>query len=270
MSAALVEASSKAEIETTVRAWRSASAQPGPSGRSRIGSAWTSIDGVELAGGQRLLDLARGCGRRRPSAKPGPAPGRQPTSRRPRALAPSGTPITPAPSASASSAVAHSSSAASAASPSGAAADPLAPDDHGLAGAQLAGDPLGVGRGLALRRRPVAELGGERGEERGRARRARSGRSPRRRRRARSGARRRPPAACAPWRTALRSRRSRIGIELQRVGADDQHRLGRGRGRRSRPRARGPRGRASAGGRKLVGRGHVGRRRAPRTIRWTR
>ena len=74
MSAALVEASSKFEIASTVRARRSASAQPGPSGRSRTGSAWTRMSAVELAVEQALLDLlepAAGVGAREAGSEAG-------------------------------------------------------------------------------------------------------------------------------------------------------------------------------------------------------
>ena len=91
MSAALVEASSKAEIASTVRAWLSALAQPGPHGRSRHRISGIEDDSVEVAIEETSLDLPEAATWRRSARNLGPGARQQPTSRTPRALDPSGT-----------------------------------------------------------------------------------------------------------------------------------------------------------------------------------
>ena len=71
----------------------------------RVGEVAQRVDAdqdqaLDLAGLQRVADLLGAPCRRRTSASPGPASGRQPASRRPRALANSGTSSRPAPSVS--------------------------------------------------------------------------------------------------------------------------------------------------------------------------
>ena len=229
---------------------------------------------VELAVEQALLDLleaAAGSARRR---SPGPAPGRQPTSRsaagvgavgdadqrrrrRPRRRAPrrsraarasAASPSRPRPSRSPQTITVLPGRS----SPADAARRSAAP--------QLAS---AVRVAVARARRPA-----RRGTRRPRP--ARSGRSPRRRRRARSGGRRRRRGAGPPWRTALRRRRSRIGIELQRVGAEDQDRLGVVDVGDRRRRAPGPRGRAAVAASSSSVEVTCGEPSASRTIRWTR
>ncbi len=164
MSAALVEASSNEEMARTVRAWFRALLQPGPSGRSRIGSACRRMTPSSSPEARPSLISSSFMP---PSAalKPGPAPGTQPTSRMPRALAPSGTEKDAAALRAAfelGDAVGERVERRAAVR---AAAQPLAPDHQGLSGPQLAGDALGIGAVVALGRRVRAEFSLERDQK---------------------------------------------------------------------------------------------------------
>ncbi len=223
------------------------------SGSSRIGSTSQRITASSSSGLQRVADLrSRSCplpsrrGRGRPS-------GRQPTSRRPRALVVSGTSIMPAPSAERLRRLGARGERGERPLAVGAVPDPLAEDDDRVARVESAGDPLAVFAAGAAR--GARELRGEVREHR----RGFAGRVAKRLlgsavERGRALGDDRDAGAVIPHRLAQAQVEDRHRVEG--VGADDQDRLrrvdvapsmrrARGGRAQARSRARGPGRRAS-------------------------